>query len=272
MNTKRKQTGFEVAVIGMSGRFPAAKDINAFWDNLKQGMESISFSSDEEARQAGESVDLLEEANYVKTRGGQLEDKEFFDAFFFNYTPAEAEVMDPQFRLFHECAYTALENAGYNPGSFPGKIGLYAGFSSNLHWKALTLFSGKNQEVGSFTANQLTDKDFLSTRIAYKLNLKGPAVVVQTACSTSLVAIHMACRALLMKECDMVMAGGISVSSAVNTGYLYEEGMTASPDGHCRAFDARAAGIAGGQGVGIASTIGIQSGPLSWALQSIMTE
>jgi acyl transferase domain-containing protein/aryl carrier-like protein len=251
MNKKRTPTGFEIAVIGMSGRFPQARDIDEFWDNLKNGAEAVSFLSDEELEEAGISAQLLKNPDYVKARGGVLSKKECFDASFFGYTPAEAEVTDPQFRVFHECAHSALETAGYDPASYPGRIGLYAGFSSNLNWKALTIFSGKNLRLGNFAADQLTDKDFFATRIAYKLNLKGPAVAVQTACSTSLVAIHIACRALLMKECDIAMAGGISISSEVNTGYLYQEGMIASRDGHCRAFDERATGLVGGEGAGV---------------------
>jgi len=251
MNTQSQTTGFEIAVIGMAGRFPGAKNIDEFWYNLKNGIESISFLTDEELKEAGVGADLINNPNYVRSRGGILEGKEYFDASFFNYTPAEAEVMDPQARIFHECSWEALENAGYDPLSYDGAVGLYAGASSSLEWEALSLLSGKSDEMGIFSAGQLTDKDFMSTRISYKLDLRGPAVVVQTACSTSLVAIHMACRALLMGECDMALAGGVTLSSKNKTGYLYREGLVNSPDGHCRAFDAEARGFVGGSGAGV---------------------
>ncbi|MCP4157182.1 MAG: amino acid adenylation domain-containing protein, partial [bacterium] len=243
-------TGTEIAVIGMAGRFPGAKNITEFWENLKNGVESISFFSQEELAQAGIKRELLESPNYVKARG-ELEDSDCFDAAFFKYTPLEAEIMDPQIRVFHECAWEALENAGYEPGTYNGLIGLYAGASPGLQWQAYTLLSGKTGELGEFAANNLSNMLLLSTRVAYNLNLKGPAHFIQTACSTSLVAIHQACRAVMSGECHIALAGGVSVSMSQKKGYMYSEGMVMSPDGHCRAFDAKAKGTVVGSGTGI---------------------
>ncbi|MCU0287837.1 MAG: type I polyketide synthase, partial [Acidobacteria bacterium] len=248
---KNTQTGFEIAVIGMAGRFPGAKNIAEFWNNLKNGVESITFLSDNELDRCGVDLELRRDPHFVKARGGVLENKDAFDASFFGYSPLEAEVMDPQIRILHECAWEALENAGCNPEMYKGLIGIYCGASANIGWLAKSILSGKSEEIGPFEASQLMDKDFISTRLAYKFNLKGPAVFVQTACSTSLAAIHMACRALLMSECDMALAGGVLVISSERNGYLYQEGMIHSPDGHCRAFDAKAKGTVSGEGAGI---------------------
>jgi acyl transferase domain-containing protein/acyl carrier protein len=248
---QHENTGLEIAIIGMAGRFPGAKDIDQFRDNLKNGIHSITFFSREELEALGVEPSLLADPHYVKTGGGLLADKEYFDAAFFGYTPREAEVMDPQIRLFHECAWTALENAGYNPEACGGSIGLYAGASANFNWEALTAASEKEKILGTFLANLLVDKDHLSMQISYKLNLKGPSIAVSSSCSTSLTAIHMACQGLLSGECDMALTGGVKVSTFSRKGYLYEEGGVLSPDGHCRAFDAKAGGTATGEGVGI---------------------
>ncbi|MDQ1354640.1 MAG: polyketide synthase PksJ, partial [Acidobacteriota bacterium] len=245
-------TGLEIAVIGMSGRFPGARDIDEFWENLKNGVESLRFYSDEELLEAGVDPVLLENPEYVKAGGGLLQDFEYFDASFFGYSPNEATVMDPQVRIFHECIWEALEQAGYDPGAYKGKIGLYAGASSSTSWESLVAMSGKADEVGRFAAGSLACGDFLCTRIAYKLDLKGPVYAVQSACSTSLAAIDMACRGILTGQCNMALAGGVSVKGLREVrGYLFKEGMIRSPDGHCRAFDAKAKGIAGGEGAGV---------------------
>lgn len=243
-------TGLEIAVIGMAGKFPGAKDIHEFWDNIKNSVESIRFFTDEELIEAGVSPQLLENPNYVKANG-ILEDSDYFDATFFGYTPKEAEIMDPQIRIFHECAWGALEDAGVAPGAYDGLIGLYAGATPSLHWQARALLSGKSSEIGEFAANHLSQKDYITLRISYKLDLKGPSFVLYTTCSTSLVAIHIACQAILNGECDMALAGGITVINLNKTGYMYREGMVTSPDGHCRTFDAKAKGVVGGDGVGV---------------------
>ncbi|MCK4258363.1 MAG: amino acid adenylation domain-containing protein [Halanaerobiales bacterium] len=242
-------TGLEIAVIGMSGRFPGAKNIDQFWENLKNGVESLSFFSDEELIESGVDPKLLKKTNYIKAKG-YLEDIEYFDPAFFDYTPREAELMDPQLRIFHESAWVAIENAGYVPESYEGLIGLYAGTSANLQWLARTL-SGIKDDTAQFDAISLNDRDFLSTRIAYKLNLKGPSFTVQTACSTSLVAIHLAIQGLLSGDCDIALTGGVSVTLPKKNGYQYQDGMIYSVDGHCRAFDAEAKGTNAGNGVGI---------------------
>jgi acyl transferase domain-containing protein/acyl carrier protein len=244
------RTGYEIAVIGMAGVFPGAKNIDEFWNNLKNGVETIAFLTDEELKENGIDPGTLAD-NYVKCKGGVLEGKEFFDASFFGYTPNEAAVMVPQLRKLHECTWQVLENAGYNPDSYPGLVGFYVGGGDNFYWKSLNLLSGKINELGNLLSWLLIDNDFMATKISHKLNLKGPAVFVAAACSTSLVAIHMACRALLSGECDIALAGGVSVSPEKKTGYYYSEGMVISPDGHCRAFDEKAKGTIGGNGCGL---------------------
>jgi acyl transferase domain-containing protein len=244
-------SGLEIAIIGVAGRFPGAKNIDEFWENLKNGVESITFYSDEELKTAGVKPDQLKDPNYVKTRGALLENKEYFDASFFGFSAREAEAMDPQVRIFHESVWGALEHAGYALNHNDKSIGLYAGASADFDWKVLCMLSGKSELIGSFALSLLTDKDYLCTRVSYNLDLNGPSVTVKTACSTSLVAIHMACQALLNGECDLALAGGISVSPKKMSGYLYQEGMIGSPDGHCRAFDEKSKGLFPGEGVGV---------------------
>jgi acyl transferase domain-containing protein/acyl carrier protein/phospholipid N-methyltransferase len=241
----------EIAIIGMSGRFPGAKNLDEFWTNLQKGVESISFFTDEELADSVKDKKLLSEPNFVKARG-ILEDVEFFDASFFNFHPREAEITDPQHRLFLECAWEALENAGYDSQNYRGSIGVYGGSSLNSYF--LNNLSSNSEIINFVDSLQLaiaSDKDFLTTRISYKLNLEGPSYTVQTACSTSLVAVHLACQSLLNGECDIALAGGVSVDSPRKSGYFYYEGGVASPDGHCRAFDAKAQGTGGGEGVGL---------------------
>jgi len=252
MNNKSKphRTGLEIAVIGMSGRFPGAKNIHQFWQNLQEGVESISFFSDEELQNQGIQPRLLEHPDYVRAKG-IIEGIEYFDSNFFDYTPKEAEIMDPQVRLFHECVWEALEDAAYDPGTYPGIIGLYAGASPNMYWEGMMHLSGKNRDMGYFTTLFNNDKDFLALLISYKLNLKGPVVSFYTACSTSLVAVHLGSRALLTGECHIVLAGGVTIYLPHTSGYLYREGMILSPDGHCRTFDHRAKGTLSGEGAGV---------------------
>ncbi len=250
MNKQNLGTGLEIAVIGMAGRFPGARSIDEFWNDLKNGVESITFFSDEELEDSGVSAGLLQNPNYVRANG-ILEDIGYFDASFFGYLPSEAEVMDPQMRIFHECAWSALENAGYNPATYKGPIGLFSGATPHFDWEALALISGKNQKIGFFAADHLNKKDYLSIRVSHRFNLTGPSFSMYTTCSTSLVAIHLACQAILNGECDMALAGGVTANMLNKTGYLYEEGMVKSPDGHCRAFDAKAGGIIGGNGAGV---------------------
>ncbi len=248
--TTGNTTGLEIAVIGMAGRFPGAKDIHEFWQNLKNGVESFTFFTEQELLDAGVEPDLLQDPNYVKSSGGVLEKKEYFDAAFFGFKPTEAEIMDPQTRIFLQCTWHALEDAGYDPGSYNGLIGVYAGSSANFRWEALTYASGRVHTLGPFTSSLYSHRDYLCTHISYNLGLKGPSLYVKTACSTSLAAIHLACQAILNGECDMALAGGVSISTWGKSGYLYQEGMIVSPDGHNRTFDARGKGTVGGEGAG----------------------
>jgi acyl transferase domain-containing protein len=241
----------DIAIIGMSGRFPRAKNIDEFWINLQQGVESISFFTDEELADSVKDKTLLNEPNFVKARG-ILDDVELFDASFFGFNPREAEITDPQHRLFLECAWEALENAGYDSQQYQGAIGVYGGSSLNSYF--LNNVFPNLELLDSVDGHQMaisSDKDFLTTRISYKLNLEGPSYTVQTACSTSLVAVHLACQSLLNGECNIALAGGVAVDSPRKSGYLYQEGDVSSPDGHCRAFDAKAQGTGSGEGVGI---------------------
>ncbi|MBD2607323.1 SDR family NAD(P)-dependent oxidoreductase [Scytonema hofmannii FACHB-248] len=242
--------GSEIAIIGLTGRFPGAKNIDEFWKNLQNGVESISFFSDEELLSSGISSSILNDPNYVKAHA-ILEDAELFDASFFGFNPREAEITDPQHRIFLECAWEALESAGYDSHNHKGAIGVYGG--SSLSSYLLNVYLNQNL-VNSIDPQQLTiaaNKDFLTTRVSYKLNLEGPSYAVQTACSTSLVAVHLACQSLLNGECDIALAGGVAINAERKAGYLYTEGGIMSPDGHCRAFDANAQGSVGGEGVGI---------------------
>ncbi|KOP26730.1 hypothetical protein AMR41_08910 [Hapalosiphon sp. MRB220] len=242
--------GSEIAIIGLAGRFPSAKNIDEFWQNIQERVESISFFTDEELLSSGIEAKVLNDPNFVKARG-VLENAELFDASFFGFNPREAEITDPQHRVFLECAWEALENAGYDCETYSGIIGVCAG--SRLSDYLLQVYLNQNI-LKHFDGNQVgiaNDKDYLTTKVSYKLNLTGPSYTVQTACSTSLVAVHLACQSLLAGECDMALAGGVSINSARKAGYLYIEGGTASPDGHCRAFDAKAQGTVSGEGVGI---------------------
>ncbi|MEO1209607.1 MAG: SDR family NAD(P)-dependent oxidoreductase [Cyanobacteria bacterium J06638_20] len=252
----------DVAVVGMAGRFPGARNLQEFWQNLCDGVESVTFFSDEELLAAGVPPELISHPQYVKA-SPILDDVESFDAEFFGINPREAELLDPQQRLLLECAWESLENAGYDPLSYPGAIAIYAGASMNTYLlnqvypnrdrldpneslDVLTLGS-----LGGFNLTVANDKDYLTTRVSYKLNLRGPSVNVQTACSTSLVAVHMACQSLLSGECDLALAGGVSVHTPQRAGHLFQEGMILTPDGHCRAFDAQARGTLFGSGVGL---------------------
>ncbi|MGZ9153224.1 MAG: SDR family NAD(P)-dependent oxidoreductase [Candidatus Binatia bacterium] len=240
-----------IAIIGVACRFPGAKDANEFWRNLRDGVESISFFSDQELAAEGISPALLADPDYVKA-GAVLEGIKLFDAGFFGYSPREAELIDPQQRFLLECAWTALEVAGYSPESYSGQIGVYAG--SRINEYLLKNLYPDGERLGLRNRAKplaLGDDDYLASRVSYKLNLWGPSLKIQAACSTSLVAVHLASQALLNGECDMAIAGGVALRVPEKTGYFYEEGSVLSPDGHCRSFDARANGTVFGGGVGL---------------------
>jgi phthiocerol/phenolphthiocerol synthesis type-I polyketide synthase E len=240
-----------VAVIGMAGRFPNAANVDEFWTNLRNGVESITFFSDEELLKAGVSPGQLRAPNYIRAKA-MLENSDLFDAGFFGFSPRDAEMMDPQRRIFLECAWQALENAGYCAENHEGAIGLFAGASVNTYLLN-NLLPNRDliEKAGNLQTSIQNRTDHLCTRVAYELNLKGPAVTVQTACSTSLVAVHLACQSLLNGECDMALAGGVTVSAPIANGYLHQTGDIHSSDGHCRAFDANADGTVDGNGAGI---------------------
>ena len=239
-----------VAIIGMAGRFPGAQDTNEYWRNLRDGVEAIKFFTDDELKNAGVDAARINHPNFVKAKGA-IENGDQFDAAFFSFTPREAEIMDPQHRVFMETVWTALENSGYNPDSYTGAIGLYGGESMNSYL-LLNLMSNRDllDSVGLLQASVQNRTDHLTTHVAYKLNLKGPSLTIQTACSTSLVAVHQACQSLINYECDIAVAGGVSVTSPLKNGYMYAEGGIYSPDGHCRAFDEKAQGTVEGNGAG----------------------
>lgn len=243
-------SGSEIAIIGITCRFPGARNLDQFWKNLCDGVESITFLSDDEIEPSIVDPASPRDPNYVKA-ASILEDVDLFDAAFFGYTPMEAEVMDPQHRVFLECAWEALDDAGYDPETYEGAIGVFAGARTNAYLFNLFSNSSKVRSLGAFEIGLGNDLAFLPTRVSYKLNLRGPSYAVHTACSTSLVAVHLACQSLLIDECQMALAGGIAINVPQRTGYLYMQGGIVSPDGHCRAFDEQSQGTLFGSGVGI---------------------
>ena len=246
-----RDTSQDVAIIGMAGRFPGANSIDDFWNNLCAGKESVSHFSDEELISNGIPATLLTDPNYVKSNG-ILTDIELFDANFFGISHRDAEILDPQQRAFLQAAWTALENAGYTPHGFAKPIGVYAAISWNSYFLH-NLYTNQAclQAIDPNLIQILSDKDYLASRVSYKLNLTGPSLTIQTACSSSLVAVHLACQSLLCGECDMAMAGGVSIKVPQMAGYIYQSDSIRSPDGKCRAFDASATGCVAGNGLGI---------------------
>ena len=235
----------------MSCRFPGADNVEQFWRNLRDGVESITLLTEEEIAASGVPATAYQAPTHVKA-ASVLTGVELFDAEFFGIASREAELMDPQQRLFLECAWEALESAGYDPQRFPGRIGVYAGASLNSY--ALTYIYNDLELMRLADPLQMVvaiEKDFLATLISYKLDLKGPSLGVQTACSTALVAVHLACQSLSTYQCDMALAGGVCVKVPQQTGYQYIEGGVVARDGHCRAFDAKASGTIFGSGLGI---------------------
>jgi len=241
----------DVAVIGMAGRFPGAPDLATFWQNLREGVESITFFSRAELLAAGVPADQADDPAHVPARG-HLDGIDLFDAAFFDMSPREAAFTDPQHRLFLECCAAALEHAGQDPPRQGQRAGVWAGMAFSTYAVAnLLSHAGRPEAPGGLELLAGNDKDYLATRVSYKLDLRGPAMTVQTACSSSLVAVHLACRSLLEGECEIALAGGVSVHLPQKTGYLWQEGGILSPDGHCRSFDATARGTVGGDGVGV---------------------
>jgi amino acid adenylation domain-containing protein len=247
-----------IAVVGLSGRFPGAKSVDEFWRNLVNGVETISRFREEELEFSAACPTALSQGQKFIRARAVLEDADRFDAEFFGIYPREAELMDPQHRFFLESAWEAVENAGYDPGAYPGLIGVYAGLSLNTYLlynlcadRAFTAGFAGDYQVGSYQVMLGNDKDFLPTRVSYKLNLKGPSMAIQTACSTSLVAVCQACTSLLNYQCDMALAGGVSISFPQKRDYLYQDEAMVSADGMCRVFDAEACGTVFGHGVAV---------------------
>ncbi|MFC0031668.1 type I polyketide synthase [Micromonospora chaiyaphumensis] len=240
-------TGLEIAIVGMACRLPGADGPDQFWRNLRDGVESISHFEAAELAGAGVPEQALADPGYVRAQA-VLPDSDRFDAAFFGINPKEADLMDPQQRVLLECAWTALEDAGYDPDRVDGPVGVYAGTYYNSY---LPLLPPTDDVAEQFARNIANEKDYVATRLAYKLNLTGPAVTVQTACSTSLVAVHQAAQALLAGACDLALAGGATVRAEQVVGYPYQPGGIFSSDGHCRAFDDDAEGTVPGNGVGV---------------------
>jgi len=239
-----------IAVVGMSARFPGAANVDQFWQNLLDGTESISTFDDDELRAARILEKYLRDPNYIKA-APIIDDVDMLDAAFFGISHREAEILDPQHRVFLEICSTALQHAGYEPASFDGRIGVYAGAKENIYLKEnLEPNAGVMRAVGELAVHISNHTDYLATGVAYRLNLGGPAVSMVTACSTSLVATHMACKALRAGECEMALAGGVEIILPVVHGYLYHEGGILAPDAHIRPFDANARGTVFGSGAG----------------------
>ncbi len=253
MPSEPNSSSSDIAIVGMSGRFPGAAGLEEFWDNLCQGREGIRVISDQELIRHGADPQVIGTSEYVKA-AADVRGVEFFDNGFFGFTPRDAEIMDPQLRILLECAWATIEHAGYNVERYRGAIGVYAGAAPNSYFiehlvpdrELMRALAGPLSSLAIFTAS-----DALSTMVSFKMNLRGPSITVQTACSTSLVAVHLACQSLLSRECDMALAGGVNLTIPQERGYLFQKGMILSPDGHCRPFDADAAGTVFGGGVGL---------------------
>ena len=249
-NDKHSGTG-DIAIVGLSVRLPGASSAASYWDNLRGGVESIRRLSEEELLANGEDPALIADPNYVPA-AAPLDDFAMFDPEFFGFSPKEAAILDPQHRKFLETAWEAMEDAGHPPESLDGPIGVYAGCGMGSYFYFnICSNPGLVDDVGMFLLRHTgNDKDFLSTRVSHVFDLKGPSINLQTACSTSLVAVHYACKALRDGECDMALAGGVTIELPQGRGYLYKENEILSPDGHCHAFDHRAQGTVFGSGAG----------------------
>jgi phthiocerol/phenolphthiocerol synthesis type-I polyketide synthase E len=240
-----------VAVIGMAARLPGANNVDEFWRNIRDGIDCITFYNDQELIDAGINPEVLKHPDYVKAKGA-VGNVDMFDASFFGINPREAEVTDPQHRMLLECAWEAMEHAGYDSSKYDGPIGIYGGKSMD-YYLLLNVYPHIKREIsaGSLQAAIGNDKDSLTTTISYRLNLTGPGITIQTSSSTSLVATCVACQSLMTYQCDMALAGGITAGPPIRSGYLYQEGNIWASDGHCRAFDARAQGFIPGSGMGL---------------------
>ena len=243
-------TGAEIAVVGMAARFPGADDVASFWRNLRGGVESISRFSRGEMLDDGADPARVDHPDYVAA-AGVLRGADELDAGLFGLTPRDAQILNPQHRVMLECAWAALEHAGYDPARAGRPVGVFAGSGINTYLQHVLARPELVRDLGALRVILSNDKDHLATGISYRLNLKGPSLAVQTACSTSLVAVHLACQSLLAGDCDLALAGGVSVGVAQRRGYLFTPDGILSPDGCCRALDADARGTVGGSGAGL---------------------
>ncbi|MEV4889096.1 polyketide synthase, partial [Nonomuraea sp. NPDC055795] len=238
-----------IALIGMSGRFPGASNVDELWSNLLAGVKGLRKITEEELTESGAEPGTLADPRYVRV-GGPVDNLAMFDASVFGINPREAESMDPQHRLFLECSWEALESAGYCPTDVPGQVGVFGGcgFPDYIVKNINHLIY---QPGGALLMAVGNERDSLASLVAYKLGLRGPAISVQTFCSTSLVSVHLACQSLLTYECDIALAGGAFTPLPQPSGYLYEQGGIMSPDGIVRSFDAEAGGTVMGSGAGV---------------------
>ncbi|MBC7978645.1 MAG: polyketide synthase, partial [Myxococcales bacterium] len=239
-----------VAVIGMAGRFPGARTVDALWTQLVNGVEGIRRFSRAELRAAGVTDDVLDDPDYVPAKG-VIEDLACFDERFFEYSAREAQLMDPQHRIFLECAWHALERAGVDPERHAGATGVFASAGMSTYLLELARDAALREEVGIYDLFLHNAPDYLATRVSYKAGLTGPSFTVQTGCSSSLVAIHLASQSLLAGECDLALAGGVTARAPQHRGYRYDAGNVLSHDGHCRPFDADANGTVPGEAVAV---------------------
>jgi phthiocerol/phenolphthiocerol synthesis type-I polyketide synthase E len=250
-SSEHEPTVEPIAIVGLSGRFPGARNVEEFWHNLAAGVESVRASTREEQLALGIRQELVDHPDFVMA-AATVDDYDMFDAALFGLTRREAEIRDPQHRLFLECAYEALESAGYDPYRYAGYVGVYAGVGAN-DYSVLNLRANKAlmSTIGDLGISVANNPDYVATLASYKLNLRGPSLTVHTACSTALVVVHLACEALRNGECDIALAGASSLEIPHGSGYLYKEGGIMARDGHCRAFDAGASGTIWGSGAGV---------------------
>lgn len=246
---KRESLKRDIAIIGISCMFSDCDNPHTFWEKLVNGNELIQFYTDQELLESGIEAKTIQNPDYVKVKTF-IENSDAFDYSFFGYTKDEANSMDPQTRILHQLVWEAFEDSCYDPLKVQDKVGLYLTAPDNFNWIAHTTIN-KKDTVDPFYLSQINNKNYCSSLISYNLNLKGPSIFMDTACSSSMVAIHTACRALLLRECSMAIAGGIALNTKDEKGYMYEEGMISSKDGHCRAFDENSTGTVGTEGGGI---------------------
>ncbi|MES1249166.1 MAG: polyketide synthase, partial [Chitinophaga rupis] len=224
MASDKGYSGLEIAIIGISAQFPESRNYREFWQNLKEGKEMIKTFTDEELKKLGVPESALQNKQFVKS-AAILSDKDCFDHGFFGSSVEEASFMDPQIRLFHQHCWMALEDAGYSSVIDTKKIGLFAGASINDNWKIYVSAKSANISIDPFFLKKIMSQHLISTLVSYKLNLRGPSIYVDTACSTSLSAVHLACRSLMTREAPLALAGGICIRTEKVKGYFYKEGM-----------------------------------------------